>query len=160
MIPAAQVQAMATIKTAPVKANWAVVPQIPSGRANKSANPTAMPPARAVETRRALKSAQQGPTMSRLIKMTRVPRTASAAAMSNMSTTLSRQIAFEGHLRRMAPLQMPRARALVGSASIGSRSPSDNMAHLAQVSAACGLVPNIQRTIMLIFDRDAALTPD
>jgi len=40
---------MATIRTAPVKANCVVVPQIPSGRANKKANPTATPPAQAVE---------------------------------------------------------------------------------------------------------------
>ena len=59
--PAAQVQPMATIRTAPVKANCVVVPQIPSGRANKKANPTATPPAQAVETRRALKSVQRGP---------------------------------------------------------------------------------------------------
>ena len=92
--------------------------------------------------------------------MTRDPRTASAAAMSNMSTTLSRQIACEGHLRRMAPLPIPRARALVGSASIGSRSPSDNMDHLASGFGCVRLGPKIQRTTMLIFDRDAALTPD
>ena len=61
IIPAAQVQAMATIKTAPVKANWAAVPQIPSGRANNKARPTAMPPAWAVETRRALNERAAGP---------------------------------------------------------------------------------------------------
>ena len=36
------------------------------------ASPTAMTPASAVEARRALNSAQQGPTMSRPIKMTGV----------------------------------------------------------------------------------------
>ena len=48
-----------------------------------------MPPAWAVETRRALKSAQQGPTMSRPIRMTRDPRSASAAVISNMMATLN-----------------------------------------------------------------------
>lgn len=82
-------QATATIKTAPVMANWAVVPQIPSGKANNKARPTAMPPACAVETRFALKSAQQGPTMSRVIRVTRDPRSESAAVMSNMMTMLN-----------------------------------------------------------------------
>ena len=76
MRPAAQVQAMATIKTAPVKASWVMVPQIPSGTASTSASPTAMAPASAVESRRALRSAQQGPTMSSPIKMIRDPRSA------------------------------------------------------------------------------------
>ena len=91
MIPAAQVQAMATIKTARVKANCAAVPQIPSGRANDKARPTAMPPAWAVEIRRALKSAQHGPIINRPIKMTLDPRSASAAVISNMMATLKLQ---------------------------------------------------------------------
>ena len=91
MIPAAHVQMIATIETAPVKANCAAVPQIPSGRANNNARPTAMPPAWAVETRRALKSAQQGPIINRPIRMTLDPRNASAAVMSNMIATLNLQ---------------------------------------------------------------------
>jgi len=74
---------MATIRTAPVKANCVVVPQIPSGRANKKANPTATPPAQAVETRRALKSVQRGPIMSRPIRMIRDSRSESAAATNH-----------------------------------------------------------------------------
>jgi hypothetical protein len=89
IIPAAPVQTTATIKTAPVKANCAVVAQIQSGKANRKARPTAMPPTWAVETLRALKSAQQGPIMSSTIRMIRVPRSASAAAMSIMATTLN-----------------------------------------------------------------------
>jgi hypothetical protein len=91
MIPAAQVQATATSKTAPVNANWAVVPQIPSGKANIKARPTAMPPACAVEIRLAPKRAQQGPTIRRPIRMTLDPRSASAAVMSSMNARLSLQ---------------------------------------------------------------------
>ena len=128
MIPAAQVQAMATNKTAPVKANCAVVPQIPSGRANTKANPTAIAPTWALQTRRALRSAQQGPTMSRPIKMIRDPRTVSAAAISDMSTRLSRQIALEAHVR-LPP--MARGRVLAGPKSVRSScSPSDAMTSL------------------------------
>jgi hypothetical protein len=91
IIPAAHVQAIATIKTAPVRANCAVVAQIPSGRANKKPNPTATAPAQAVETRLALKSAQQGPIMSKPIRMIRDPRSESTAATSNMRATLNLQ---------------------------------------------------------------------
>jgi hypothetical protein len=48
-----------------------------------------MPPAWAVETRRALKSAKHGPTMSRPMRMIRDPRSASAPVMSNMMATLN-----------------------------------------------------------------------
>ena len=61
MIPAAQVQAMATIKTAPTKANCATVPQIPSGRAKNRASPTAMAPAWAVETSPGAEQRTAGP---------------------------------------------------------------------------------------------------
>jgi hypothetical protein len=89
MIPAPHVEATATIKTAQVNANCDMVPQIPSGRANSTASPTANAPAWAVATRRALKSAQQGPTISRAIKIIRDPRSASPAVMTSMMATLN-----------------------------------------------------------------------
>jgi len=82
---------METINTAPVKANWAVVPQIPSGRAKTRLSPTAIAPAWPADARLPPRSAQQGPTMSKPMRTTRGPRSESAAAMSSMITTLSLQ---------------------------------------------------------------------
>ena len=50
-----------------------------------------MPPAWAVEARRALKSAQHGPIINKPSRMTLDPRSASAAVMSNMTATLNLQ---------------------------------------------------------------------
>ena len=79
--------------------------------------------------------------MSRPIKMIREPRRASAAAMSNMSTTLSRQITFAGHLLRMLH---PRCRALgrlSGPRRLGHVLRQTTWLTLGWVSAGCGLVP-------------------
>ncbi len=107
MIPAAQVHATETIKTAPVKANCATVPQIPSGRANSKASTTAMAPTCAVETRQALKSAQQGPIRSRPMRMSRGPRSASAAVMSNMIAMLNLQAYFEAQPQNLELPMLP-----------------------------------------------------
>jgi hypothetical protein len=90
MMAAAHVQTSATIKTAPTNANWAEVPQIPSGIAcdGQTYGDHA---GLCRRIHRALKRAQHGPAMSSPIRMTRCPSRVSFAALTSEMTTLNLQ---------------------------------------------------------------------
>ena len=88
---APHVQARATIRIAPANANWAGVPQIPSGMANSTARATATAPARAVWIHRAVNRAQQGTAISRPMRMRRLPSRVSMTDTASATEILDSQ---------------------------------------------------------------------